>query len=95
MVLNNGVHDSVGGQPTVGFDINFCDIALACGYRSAVVVKSSESIVEAIAYASAHEGPHFIDIHVRPGNRSDIGRPTTTPSQNKEGIMKYLGSWRD
>ncbi len=90
IVFNNGVHDSVGGQPTVGFDVNFCEIASACGYVSAIRVDSRENILKALAYANAHEGPHFIDIHVRPGNRIDIGRPTTTPEQNKNAIMQYL-----
>ena len=35
IVLNNGVHDSVGGQPTVAFDIDLCSVASACGYKSA------------------------------------------------------------
>jgi phosphonopyruvate decarboxylase len=90
VVFNNGVHDSVGGQPTVGFSVNFCGIAKACGYVSAVEVKSREDIIKALAYAGRSAGPHFIDIHVRPGNRSDIGRPTTAPEQNKIAIMQYL-----
>lgn len=91
VVFNNGVHDSVGGQPTVGFGVDFCGIAKACGYVSAVEVHSYEDIIRAFNYASEHDGPHFIDIHVRPGNRLGIGRPTTTPKQNKNAIMKYLG----
>ena len=91
IVFNNGVHDSVGGQPTVGFAVDFCAIARACGYVSAVKAESREDIIKALAHTRGHKGPHFIDIHVRPGNRSNIGRPTTTPEQNKNAIMKYLG----
>lgn len=92
IVFNNGVHDSVGGQPTVGFAVKFCGIATACGYVSAVEVESREDISKALAHAKGYAGPHFIDIHVRPGNRSDIGRPTTTPEKNKNSIMQYLGT---
>ncbi len=92
IVFNNGVHDSVGGQPTVGFDVDFCGIASACGYASAIEVDSLKDIIKALAYASVHAGPHFIDIHVRPGNRPGIGRPTTTPAQNKKAIMQYLNN---
>jgi phosphonopyruvate decarboxylase len=92
IVFNNGVHDSVGGQPTVGFDVDFCGIASACGYASAIEVDSLKDIIKALAYASVHAGPHFIDIHVRPGNRPGIGRPTTTPAQNKKAIMQYLSN---
>ena len=34
IVLNNGVHESVGGQPSVGFDINFTKIARNAGYNT-------------------------------------------------------------
>lgn len=33
ILLNNGAHDSVGGQPTVGANIDFAEIARACGYK--------------------------------------------------------------
>jgi len=35
IIFNNGVHDSVGGQPTDAGneDFSFCKIALGCGYR--------------------------------------------------------------
>ena len=35
LVFNNGVHGSVGGQPTVGFDIDMPTIATVCGYVTA------------------------------------------------------------
>ena len=91
VVFNNGVHDSVGGQPTVGFGIDFCRIASACGYVSAAKVKSVEDIAQAIEFASNDLGPHFIEVYVRPGSRDDIGRPTTSPAQNKDAFMEYLG----
>lgn len=88
IIFNNGVHDSVGGQPTVGFQIDFCGIARACGYRSASVVTSIEEISSAIHSTESEKGPHFIEIHVRPGNRKGIGRPTKSPSENKISFMK-------
>lgn len=92
IIFNNGVHDSVGGQATVGFDINFCSIALACGYSSAVKVSSLVELENAIEKTKTSKGPHLVDVHVRPGNRSDIGRPTSTPKENKVAIMNYLNS---
>lgn len=92
IIFNNGAHDSVGGQPTVGFDVNFCRIARNCGYVSATKVESREGIKSALKEGSLLSGPHFIDIHVQSGNRADIGRPNTTPQQNKNAIMDYLGT---
>ena len=90
IIFNNGVHDSVGGQPTVGFDINFCEIANACGYKSSVCVETHKEIVKALEFTQKKAGPHFIDIHIRPGGRKNIGRPTTSPEENKDAIMNYL-----
>jgi phosphonopyruvate decarboxylase len=92
IIFNNGVHDSVGGQPTVGFDINFSEIANACGYSSSVTAISQTQFKNAIHKAQSMPGPHLIDVHVRPGNRNDIGRPTSSPIDNKNAIMRFLGT---
>ena len=34
VVLNNGVNESVGGQPSAGYVINLTEIATACGYKT-------------------------------------------------------------
>jgi phosphonopyruvate decarboxylase len=90
IVFNNGAHESVGGQPTVGFNINLPQIAAACGYVSAVSVDAAEAIGPAMDAAQAAAGPAFIEIRVLAGHRVDIGRPTTTPLQNKMALMKFL-----
>ena len=91
LVFNNGVHGSVGGQPTVGFNINMPKIAIACGYASAQRVTNKEVLRSAITMARATDGVSFIEVQVRPENRADIGRPTSTPEQNKIAMMKFLG----
>lgn len=90
IILNNGVHDSVGGQPTVGFNIDFCGIAKASGYPSVFIVKTENEITDTLNNLKIGYGPHFIEVHVKPGNRKDIGRPTSTPAENKSAIMNYL-----
>ena len=92
IVLNNGVHDSVGGQPTVGMDINFCSIALSCGYQSATKIEDLKKIDQIFNKFFKEKGPHFLEVIVRPGNRSNLGRPTSTPEENKIAIMEHLGS---
>ena len=92
IILNNGVHDSVGGQPTVGFGIDFCGIASACGYESVCQVDDSAGISTAIEQALISDGPHFIEILIRPGNRPDLGRPTRSPEENKSDFMSFLKS---
>lgn len=93
VVFNNGAHDSVGGQPTVGLKIDVPAVAKAVGYKVAKSVSSKEALAEELATLQARhavEGPVFLEIKVKKGNRKDLGRPTTTPVQNKEALMAFL-----
>jgi phosphonopyruvate decarboxylase len=90
VVFNNGAHDSVGGQPTVGFKINLTAIAKAVGYKQAVSVDSKEKLEVALNQIERMKGPVFLEVCVKKGHRQDLGRPTTTPIQNKEALMNYL-----
>ena len=88
VVFNNGAHDSVGGQPTVGLKIDFPSIAKAVGYKQVFSVDNKEDLKRILT--SSDEGPTFIEVKVKKGNRKDLGRPTTTPIQNKEALMDFL-----
>ncbi len=90
VVFNNGAHDSVGGQPTVGLDIDLCAIAKAVGYAGTFSAASAEELPAVLAKAKGMPGPVFVEIKVKKGNRKDLGRPTTTPIQNKEALMEFL-----
>ena len=88
VVFNNGAHDSVGGQPTVGLKINLPAIAKAVGYKQVYSVENKEDLQKLLVVLG--EGPVFIEAKVKKGNRKDLGRPTTTPIQNKEALMDFL-----
>ena len=90
VVFNNGAHDSVGGQPTVGLKIDLLGVAKAVGYKNTCSVDTMEALAEALKAVVAMEGPSLLEIKVKKGNRKDLGRPTTTPIQNKEALMEFL-----
>jgi phosphonopyruvate decarboxylase len=90
IVFNNGAHDSVGGQPTVGLDINLSQIALSCGYQYAFSVEDEKVLLQKLDEIKSIRGAVFLEIKVRKGARKDLGRPTTTPIQNKNAFMKFL-----
>ena len=90
IVINNGAHDSVGGQPTVGFEINITQIAKACGYKNAVSVKNKNDLIKELKLLENIEGPALIEIRVSKGARKDLGRPTKTPIENKQAFMEEL-----
>ena len=90
VVFNNGAHDSVGGQPTVGLNIDLPGIAKSVGYDYVFSVSSQSELDEILGQVKGLKGTVFLQVCVKKGNRKDLGRPTTTPIQNKKALMKYL-----
>ncbi len=90
VVFNNGAHDSVGGQPTVGLKMDLPAVAKAMGYKEVYSVDETDSLGTVLNCLKNVVGPIFIEIKVKKGNRKDLGRPTTTPIQNKEALMDFL-----
>ena len=91
IIFNNGCHESVGGQPTAGFEIDFPAIANACGYKLALKVETVDEIKRGInSLKLLNRGPGLLEIRVNKDSRLDLGRPTTTPIENKEDFMKFL-----
>ena len=90
IVVNNGKHDSVGGQPTVGFDIDIPAVAKACGYQSVTCVNTEIGIRENMAKLRQADCLALLEIGVLPGARPDLGRPNDTPRENKKGFMNFL-----
>ena len=90
VIFNNGAHDSVGGQPTVGLEIDLPAVARAVGYRQVASVSSKDELTSFLADVERQEGPMLLQVCVKKGNRKDLGRPTTTPVQNKEALMGFL-----
>ena len=90
IILNNGVHGSVGGQPTIGLSIDIPALALACGYVSSETVRSPKALINSISNGRTKSGPTLIEVRVRPENRTGIGRPTTKPVDNKTALMKFI-----
>lgn len=91
VVVNNGAHDSVGGQPTVGFDIDLPAVAKACGYRDAVSVATVDDARAAMSRLREETGPVLLEIRANKGARADLGRPKSTPLDNRDAFMRRLG----
>lgn len=90
VIFNNGAHDSVGGQPTVALGMNIPELAKSVGYNTALSVKTRDELFDALNMVKNTVGPVLLEIKVKKGNRKDLGRPTTTPVQNKEAFMDFL-----
>jgi phosphonopyruvate decarboxylase len=94
IVLNNGAHESVGGQPTVGFEVDFVGIAKSCGYRWATSVEDKDGILRAMTQALDAHGPSFIEVRVNRRVRGNLGRPKDSPIKNRKAFMKACCSDR-
>ena len=90
IVFNNSAHDSVGGQPTVGDRIDIASIASNVGYQWVKMVSEESEIRLALNEMADVDTPALLEIQVKKGFRKDLGRPTTTPIQNKEIFMKFV-----
>ncbi|BFZ05205.1 hypothetical protein BsWGS_08244 [Bradybaena similaris] len=93
IVFNNGAHDSVGGQPTEAanheeFDLG--QIAKGCGYRETLVAYTANEIEEKVKYLHKAKGPIFLELKVKVGARSNLGRPTRTTHENKDDFKEFL-----
>lgn len=68
IVLNNGAHESVGGQPSAGYRINFTAIAEACGYRTVgKAVETEAELVDAVETLKDCGQASFIDCRIHKG----------------------------
>lgn len=92
ILLNNGVHDSVGGFPTSGQGVDYCSIAKTFGYDTVSKCDTLEDIRRSNFASQDVEKCSFVEIIVRPGNVDGIGRPEKTPKQTKELFMRKVNN---
>jgi len=92
LVLDNGVHDSTGGQPTVSGGVEFAAIAAACGYRQAFACDDLASLDRALDAARTAPGPRLVHLRIAPGSLEKLGRPTVAPHEVARRFRDFLGS---
>lgn len=91
IVLNNGVNESVGGQPSAGYVVNLTAIAEACGYRTpGHAVETKEELQAILKDYRKEEMPLFIDVHVRQGIRKDMPKLNIDHKAQKTALMETL-----
>jgi phosphonopyruvate decarboxylase len=91
LLLDNGVHDSTGGQATVSAQVSFACVAAACGYAASLETDDLEQIA-AWLDAPPLDGPAFARLLTRPGTPKDLPRPSIAPSDVKTRLMRHIGS---
>jgi phosphonopyruvate decarboxylase len=90
IILNNGSHESVGGQPTVAFSMDFKKLALACGYKSVFSAANKLELEANMGAFIQSDGPALLEVRINKSSRKDLGRPKSTPFENKNEFTKYI-----
>ena len=90
ILLNNEAHESVGGAPTAASSISFPAIAENLGYHVLPTAQTADELTHALLQLHDARALTFLEVRTAVGSRADLGRPTTTPHENKEALMETL-----
>ncbi len=90
IIINNSAHETVGGMPTVAGCIDLVSVAKACGYPYAISVDSFDELDKQLIAAKGRKQLSLIEVKSSIGAREDLGRPTTTATENRQSFMEYL-----
>ncbi|MBR6229127.1 MAG: phosphonopyruvate decarboxylase [Eubacterium sp.] len=116
VVINNGAHETVGGQPTALKGRNLKQFAEVLGYERCYRAEDMDELEKILTeitsgwhkmlkgpgddgvqktdegrcVTNSDDGPIFLEICAAIGARADLGRPTTSPKENKEAFMGML-----
>jgi phosphonopyruvate decarboxylase len=92
VVLNNGSHESVGGQPTEAFFADLCAVAKASGYRKTICITNDDELASWLQNDLNDTNTQFVEIRTSRKSRNELGRPKGDPSDWKDDYMKQTGS---
>jgi phosphonopyruvate decarboxylase len=90
IVINNGSHESVGGQPTEGFAIDLCSMASASGYTQVIRISNESELQVWLKEVPSVTGKQFVEILTNKKSRPDLGRPAGSPTEWKNDLMTTL-----
>lgn len=91
LLLDNGVHDSTGGQATVAPSVSFAEVAAACGYASSLESDDPARIAGWLQEPAA-SGPRFARLLIRAGTSHGLPRPSMSPVEVKERLLQHFGA---
>ena len=90
VLLDNGTHDSTGGQATVSNSVDFAAVALACGYANAFVTDNCDGFKKAFRQAGDLPGPTLLHLRIRQGSLANLGRPKEKPADLARRFRNFL-----
>ena len=88
VLLDNGLHESTGGQATASPTVDFCALAAASGYPSAAAVADPASLGAALS--ERRPGLQFIYAPIVAGIPERLPRPTVAPAEVAARLRAHL-----
>lgn len=88
VIIDNGSYESTGEQPTVSSTIKWSQVFMGSGYKAINVIQTKDQL-ESLDFDN-FDGPCVVVVQAQTGSRPELGRPTTTPVDNKEAFMSFL-----
>ena len=90
VVINNAAHETVGGMPVCEGALDVSAAARAAGYPLVMWADTPETLEEAVQRAMEAKCLTLIEVMCSVSSRADLGRPTTTPRENRDALMRFL-----
>jgi phosphonopyruvate decarboxylase len=88
LVLDNGQHESTGGQATVSDSVDLCAIARASGYQAARRVDDATGLAGELR--RGEPGPLFLHLRTHPGVMESLPRPSVRPEEVAARLRHHL-----
>lgn len=90
ILLDNNSYDSTGGQSTVSNNVNFVDIAAACGYTNSIYVHNLLELENYIKAWKLNKKLTFLYMKIAKGSKKNVGRPKVKPYEVKERLKVFI-----
>jgi phosphonopyruvate decarboxylase len=90
ILLDNNSYESTGGQKSVSDNINFIDIASACGYTDSIYVHDLNELLKCVSDWKGNKELTFIHMKISTGTKENLGRPSVLPTQITQQFMEFL-----
>lgn len=88
VILDNGRHESTGGQATVSHGVRFAALAAACGYGDSVEAGNAQAVTDLIC---GDRGPRLAHVRTRPGVPEGLPRPSIKPQDVVARLVRHIG----
>lgn len=92
LLLDNGTHESTGGQATVSANVDFAGVAAACGYGCACRGDDPGLIDAVLEPGPEIPGARFGHLKIRPGTMENLPRPALAPPHVLRRLMAHIGT---